>query len=321
MREPDRDQLIRLKAFKHLRTLVRRFKSLKWSQIEAGFDFEGERIHLATRAKGIFKPRQMSTLLSIKTVIPKVGRKVWYDDQHQANQAAFEERDHFRYDFEKGGPKTHGNALLRRAWEEGTPIIYFFPLRPPGYRRPPSYQPIFPAYINGWDPVTAECRVCPAILPVGSPMIYQKLPSLSESDVERRYSMRLTRQRLHQSLFREVVLDAYGGQCAISGLPERSLLDAAHIVEDGDEKLGQPTVQNGLPLSRIHHTAYDSDLIGIDPYYRVHVSERLLELHDGPMLDALKGVDGSRIRLPGRREDYPDPHRLEHRFERFRAAA
>ena len=70
-------------------------------------------------------------------------------------------------------------------------------------------------------------------------------------------------------------------------------MDAAHIVEDGDEKLGQPTVQNGLSLSNIRHAAYDSDLIGIDPDYRVHVSDRLLELHDGPMLDALKGVGGS----------------------------
>ncbi|MDE0625347.1 MAG: HNH endonuclease [Bryobacterales bacterium] len=315
MHEPDPDLHIRLKAFEHVRALERRFKSLKWSRIEAGFDFEGERIHLATRAKGIFKPRQMSTLLSIKTVIPRVGRKFWYDDQHQANQAAFEERDHFPYAFEGGGPKAHGNALMRHAWEKEIPIIYFFPLAPG------RYQPIVPAFINGWDPVAAECRVCPGNLALGSPTIDQKLPSLSESEVERRYSMRLTRQRLHQSLFRQAVLDAYDGQCAISGLPERSLLDAAHIVEDRNEKLGQPTVQNGLPLSKIHHTAYDSDLIGIDPDYRVHVSERLLELHDGPMLDALKGVDGSRIRLPGRPEDNPDPQRLEHRFERFRAAA
>ena len=315
MREPDRDRRIRLKAFEHVTTLERRFKSLAWGQIKAGFDFEGERIHLATQARGIFRPKQMSTLLSIKTVIPRPGRKVWYDDQHRANQAAFEERDYFPYAFQRGGPKTPGNALLRHAWEEKTPIIYFFPLRPG------SYQAIVPAFIDGWDPAAAECRVCPGNLALGSPMIDQKLPSLSESDVERRYSMRLTRQRLHQSLFREAVLDAYGGQCAISGLPERSLLDAAHIVEDGNEKLGQPTVQNGLPLSKIHHTAYDSDLIGIDPDYRVHVSERLLELHDGPMLDALKGVDGSRVRLPGRQEDYPDPRRLEYRFERFRAAA
>ena len=41
-------------------------------------------------------------------------------------------------------------------------------------------------------------------------------------------------------------------------------------------------------LSKIHHAAFDAHLIGIDPDYRIHVSDRLLTLHDGPMLEALK---------------------------------
>jgi putative restriction endonuclease len=43
----------------------------------------------------------------------------------------------------------------------------------------------------------------------------------------------------------------YGGQCAISRLPEPRPLDAAHIVMYADEQLGQPIVSNGLPLSKI----------------------------------------------------------------------
>ena len=68
-------------------------------------------------------------------------------------------------------------------------------------------------------------------------------------------------------------------------------MDAAHIVEDKDERFGQPVIPNGIPLSKIHHAAFDKHLIGIDPYYHLHVSGRLLELKDGPMLDALKGLD------------------------------
>jgi len=37
--------------------------------------------------------------------------------------------------------------------------------------------------------------------------------------------------------------------------PEPRLLDAAHIVMDADEQLGQPIVSNGLPLAKIHHVA------------------------------------------------------------------
>jgi putative restriction endonuclease len=97
-------------------------------------------------------------------------------------------------------------------------------------------------------------------------------------------------------------------------------LDAAHIVEDKDERLGQPVVPNGIPLSKIHHAAFDAHLIGIDPDYRLHVSERLRGQHDGPMLEALKRLDRGTIHLPNRAKDRPDRDRLALRFERFMAA-
>ena len=61
--------------------------------------------------------------------------------------------------------------------------------------------------------------------------------------MERKYALRAVRQRLHQSSFREAVIMAYNGRCALSGLPEPLLLDAAHIVPDGNERLGQPVVE------------------------------------------------------------------------------
>jgi hypothetical protein len=98
---------------------------------------------------------------------------------------------------------------------------------------------------------------------------------------------------LHQASFRDAVLAAYGGRCAISRLPEPRLLDAAHIVMDADEQLGQPVVSNGLPLTKIHFAAFDAHLIGVDPDFQVHVSDRLPEIHDGPFLElGLKGIAG-----------------------------
>jgi ABC transporter substrate binding protein/HNH endonuclease len=137
--------------------------------------------------------------------------------------------------------------------------------------------------------------------------------------LERRYALRAVKQRLHQASFREAVITAYNGRCALSGLPEPLLLDAAHIVADRDEQLGQPVVPNGIPLSKIHHAAFDAHLIGIDPDYRLHVSERLLGRNDGPMLEALKRLNGETIHLPGRIKDCPDRDRLAMRFERFKA--
>lgn len=106
----------------------------------------------------------------------------------------------------------------------------------------------------------------------------------------------------------------------MSGLPEPLLLDAAHIIADGDEKMGQPVVPNGIPLSKIHHAAFDSHLIGIDPDFRLHVSERLMCQNDGPMLEALKRLQGGALHLPPRERDRPDRDRLALRFEQFERA-
>jgi putative restriction endonuclease len=90
------------------------------------------------------------------------------------------------------------------------------------------------------------------------------------------------------------------------GGPRRGLLDAAHIVMDEDEQLGQPVISNGLPLTKIHHAAFDAHLIGIDPDFRIHVSDRLLKIHDGPFLElGLKGIAETLIDRPRRSEHCP----------------
>ena len=48
--------------------------------------------------RGIFKPQQMRFLLSIKTVFPKPGGKVWYDDQRDVHRQIFEGDETIDYD-------------------------------------------------------------------------------------------------------------------------------------------------------------------------------------------------------------------------------
>jgi len=45
--------------------------------------------HSSTPRRGIFKPRQMERLLSIKTVFPRRGARVWYDDQRDAHRQIY----------------------------------------------------------------------------------------------------------------------------------------------------------------------------------------------------------------------------------------
>ena len=118
-----------------------------------------------------------------------------------------------------------------------------------------------------------------------------------------------------------MIIDAYRGRCAISGLPEPKLLDAAHIVDDKNEKFGQPVINNGIPLSKIHHAAFDAHLIGIDADSKIYVSDKLLALKDGPQLEALRHFHGKTLLVPMREIDMPDRDRLAFRFEKFKLAA
>lgn len=308
MLELELDALLRSAAFERVRTLSQLHDHLTAQQLGAGFYFDGQRYPLVNPRRGIFKPAQMRFLLSLNTVFPKSGNRVWYDDQRDVHRQIYDGDDLIDYAFMGDNPEAADNRWLREAFENNTPIIYFLGIAPG------RYQAILPAFIGGWDAVQRRAKIA-----FGLPEQHTLAPPGTE--VERRYALRAVKQRLHQASFREAVIGAYRGRCALSGLPEPVLLDAAHIVEDRDELLGQPVVRNGIPLSKIHHAAFDAHLIGIDPDYRLHVSERLLAQKDGPMLEAIKGLDGGQLRLPQRIQDRPDRERLALRYEKFKSAA
>jgi len=308
MQDLEFDAFLRTAAFERVKSLCEVHDHLTAVQLGEGFHFNGQRYPLVNPRRGIFKPAQMRFLLSVNTVFPKSCNRVWYDDQREVHRQIFDGDEMVDYAFMGEDPNSADNRWLREAFENDVPIVYFLGIAPG------RYQAIFPAFIGAWDAAGRRARIA-----FGLPEQRSLAPPATE--IERRYALRAVKQRLHQASFREAVIGAYRGRCALSGLPEAMLLDAAHIVEDRDELLGQPVVRNGIPLSKIHHAAFDAHLIGIDPDYRLHVSERLLAQNDGPMLEAIKGLDGGLLRLPKRSQDCPDRDRLALRFERFRAAA
>lgn len=302
----EEDWAIRKAAFEHLDALARRQEHLTSDDLRAGFQYLGERIPLINPQRGIFKPQRLRYLLSIRTVFPKQGAKVWYDDQRNVHKQIYESYDCIDYAFMGKDPNAADNRWLREAMQAERPIIYFVGVSPARYLH-------FRTRVTNWSASELKAQVS----------FIDELPrqdATVDPVVERRYALRLVKQRLHQASFRDAVISAYGGRCALSGLPEQRLIDAAHIISDAHEQLGQPEVPNGIPLSKLHHAAFDGHLIGIDPNYRLHVAARLLEQRDGPVLDALKGLNGKLIHLPGRARDYPDKERLAVRFRDFELA-
>jgi putative restriction endonuclease len=301
----DTDQKLRVAAFGAVKRLTEVSGDLTSRDLAAGFQFEGNRIPLVNPQRGIFKPRQMRYLLSIKTVFPRPGARVWYDDQTQVHQQIYDGDETVDYSFMGKNHDAADNRWLREGMENRVPIIYFLGISPG------LYQAVVPTYVSGWNARTSKAQIAfgvPGRVDLAMP----------RNSIERHYALRAVKQRLHQASFRNAVITAYNGRCALSGLPETRLLDAAHIIADLDEEYGQPEVQNGIPLSKIHHAAFDAHLIGIDADYRIHVAERLMEQSDGPMLEALKDLHNAKLHLPSRERDRPDPKRLAMRFDEFR---
>lgn len=303
------DKRMREAAFQHIRLLSATCDHLTSDELAKGFMFDGARIPLVNPQRGIFKPRKMRYLLSIRTVFPRPGAKVWYDDQRHVHSRLYESTDFVDYAFMGKDPEAADNRWLREAFENRVPVIYFIGIAPG------RFTAVVPSYVGGWNREALS-----ASIGFGDPSTYDE-SRFPDTEPARRYALRTVQQRLHQASFRQAVITAYDGRCALSGLPEPLLLDAAHIVSDKHEVFGQPVVPNGIPLSKIHHAAFDAHLLGIDPDFRMHVSARLLEQRDGPMLEAIKQLDKQIIRLPPRPKDRPDRDRLAMRFEIFSARA
>ena len=75
---------------------------------------------------------------------------------------------------------------------------------------PQRYTLIWPTYIVGWSAADLKAKLAfGALLADATAWTTPAAP-------ERRYALRLVRQRLHQATFREAVLTAYGGRCTIN---------------------------------------------------------------------------------------------------------
>lgn len=291
----DRDHELRMACFLALDALRAQFGPVLAYRgaLDRGFEHGGARVPFLNHLKGIFRARAQRgpAALSLLT-----SARSPYDDE-QTDEG-------FWYAFRDGAQELADNRALRAALEERVPVVYFVGIVPG------LYEPIYPCWV-----VDRELR---RVLVTPSPA---DVPALAppESAPERRYATRQVRRRLHQDRFRAIVLPAYRDRCAVCRLKERRLLDAAHIIADGDAR-GDPVIPNGLSLCSIHHRAYDQDLIGVDPDFTVHVSRRLLDDDDGPMLDVLKTSHGVRLGVPRAAHKHPDRDRLATRFERFARA-
>jgi len=266
-----------------------------------GFEFEGRRFPLIDRQLGIRKPEGLAAALSIRTTYTSDRQRAPYDDVLGPDML-------LRYKYEGTDPRRYTNVGLRRAYETQVPLIWFIGVQQG------LYVSVCPVWIVADEPEQLQVAIA---LDDDQRRLVQ---GGTISSVERSYAARISRQRLHQPVFRQRVIQAYRTSCAMCRLRHRSLLDAAHIIPDREER-GIPAVSNGLALCKIHHAAYDQNIIGVRPDLIVEVRPDILDENDGPMLKhGLQEMNGRPLTLPRHRADHPNIDAVEERYKRFRAA-
>jgi HNH endonuclease len=150
------------------------------------------------------------------------------------------------------------------------------------------------------------------LLSLAGPTSEFSAPQLPESTIELERVLRAVKARLGQCEFRQQLLKAYDGRCAISGYDAQDALEAAHI--DAYAGRGSNETSNGILLRGDLHSLFDLDLLAIDPEtLRVSVGGGLLGTRYAEL-------DGIAVSLPASAADYPSPDAIGRRWQRFTAS-
>ncbi len=296
----EQDESVRAAALAWIAEQVRRHgEVLPRALLAQGLVFEGRRVPLIG-PQGIFTPAACRLPLTITTVPRVPGREAPYQDGITPEGTLL-------YRYRGSDPRHRDNVGLRVAMARRVPLIYLYGIEPG------RYLARWPAYIAADAPAHLAFDVV-----VDEPASLQPGLIMDSSDELRRaYVLRTVRQRIHQHLFRERVITAYRTTCAVCRLRHAELLDAAHILRDGHPR-GQPIVPNGLALCKLHHAAFDANLLAVRPDYSVEVRRDVLEETDGPMLlHGLQGVHNQPIVLPHAASLRPSVEFLEERYGEF----
>jgi putative restriction endonuclease len=139
-------------------------------------------------------------------------------------------------------------------------------------------------------------------LPVETELSEPAFDPNSVEDQRRRVLATIVR-RQGQPAFRQALMEAYGGRCAVTGCEIRALLEAAHIIPFGG--VATNLTSNGLLLRADIHTLFDLGLLAVSDAFKVTLSS------------SLKGSDyeqleGKSIWLPQAQADQPSKAALAH---------
>lgn len=127
------------------------------------------------------------------------------------------------------------------------------------------------------------------------------------TDKERQTIISQIARKFRATDFRRRVLGAYQHRCSFCGV-QLELIDAAHIIPVAASTSTDDT-QNGIALCKLHHAAFDRNLISFNEQYKIQVSDsEVSRLTTANLVGGLKEFKQhlkTAIILPNDRRDYP----------------
>jgi len=157
---------------------------------------------------------------------------------------------------------------------------------------------IFDEFINNWDKFIYESEMLLKNYfneKVDVQREKEKLESLEGTEKNR-----VVKTRVNQSFFRDMILSSYDFKCCITGINQKELLVASHIIPWSKDEKNRLNPQNGICLNNLHDKAFDRGLISFNSDYRLIVSNELKQ-NKSPSIDLyFTNIEGLKIMLPKR---------------------
>ena len=132
--------------------------------------------------------------------------------------------------------------------------------------------------------------------------------ALDDTDARRRITQDVV-VRQGQAQFRNALIKAYEGRCAVTGCDSPFALEAAHIRPYRGEHTNDVT--NGLLLRADIHALFDLGLLAVNP------ATRAVVISDQLSGDHYKSLDGRSLHLPVNPDLRPNPALLAERWTWF----
>lgn len=280
----------------------RHLAALEWFQNQAGKEVAWpeplDGMYLVNKAKGIHKPADLSHALSVRQSLEGP-----YTDAIRVTPSGWV----LDYNQEGSDPNYFTNRALQECMKDAVPVGVVIQVKP---KPNPRYKVLGLGAVTSFKDGRFAIRQYESSIESAIDVVaFSPDFDATSLDDARKKELRSIAIRRGQPGFRNELIEAYNGRCAVTGCPLQPILEAAHILPYRGEKTNH--VQNGLLLRADIHALFDLGLLSIDSNNLTIITSPDLQGTD------YQNLSGKEILLPTSKAQWPSREALEARAKLF----